>query len=153
MILFTCLLGIPMVSNGGIYLLNLVDFSIGGFPLLIFGLLECVVISWIYGLDRFAGDIKLMTKKAPNAYWKICWKYVSPLIILLILLFNIVQYKPPSYGGVPYPMWAQALGWGIALIPVLIVPAYAIYLFCTNGAWIVSSTVTSYTSRLPTLIF
>lgn len=29
--------------------MNLVDFSVGGFPLLIVGLFELVAISWIYG--------------------------------------------------------------------------------------------------------
>lgn len=36
-------------SQGGIYLLNLVDFSVGGFPLLVIGMFELVAISWIYG--------------------------------------------------------------------------------------------------------
>ena len=38
-----------MVMNGGIYLLNLVDYSVSGFPLLFVGILEAVAISWIYG--------------------------------------------------------------------------------------------------------
>ena len=48
-IFVTFLLGIPMVMNGGIYLLNLVDYSVSGFPLLFVGILEAVAISWIYG--------------------------------------------------------------------------------------------------------
>lgn len=43
------LLGIPMVCSGGIHLLGLVDYSVGGFPLLIVGVAECVAINWIYG--------------------------------------------------------------------------------------------------------
>lgn len=38
-----------MVMGGGIYLLNLVDYSVSGFPLLFVGLLECMALSWIYG--------------------------------------------------------------------------------------------------------
>lgn len=42
-------LGLPMVCNGGIYLLELVDYSVGGFPLLIVGIVEIIAINWIYG--------------------------------------------------------------------------------------------------------
>ena len=45
----TFLLGLPMVMGGGIYLLNLVDYSVSGFPLLFVGLLECMALAWIYG--------------------------------------------------------------------------------------------------------
>ena len=40
-----------LCSKGGIYLLNLVDFSVGGFPLLFIGLLELIAINWVYGAD------------------------------------------------------------------------------------------------------
>ena len=43
------LLGLPMVCHGGIFLLELVDYSVGGFPLLIVGMVECIAINWIYG--------------------------------------------------------------------------------------------------------
>ena len=39
-----------MLLQGGIYVLNLVDASISGFPMLLVGLLECVVFQWVYGM-------------------------------------------------------------------------------------------------------
>ena len=48
-IMITFLLGLPMVGSGGIYLLNLVDYSVSGFPLLIVGFLEVAALNWIYG--------------------------------------------------------------------------------------------------------
>lgn len=44
-----CAERLAFFSQGGIYLLNLVDFSVGGFPLLVIGMFELVAISWIYG--------------------------------------------------------------------------------------------------------
>lgn len=38
-----------------------------------------------------------------------------------ILLFNLVQYKPASYGAYVYPLWADAVGWLVGLLPVLII--------------------------------
>ena len=31
-------------------MLNIVDFSVGGFPLLVVGFLELVAVNWIYGM-------------------------------------------------------------------------------------------------------
>ena len=48
-ILVSFLLGLPMVSRCGLYILNLVDYSISGVPLLIIGLLEVSALNWVYG--------------------------------------------------------------------------------------------------------
>ncbi|KAJ1198530.1 hypothetical protein NDU88_002369 [Pleurodeles waltl] len=47
MILF--LLGIPCVTQAGIYWVSLIDYYCGGWTLLIAALLELVAITWIYG--------------------------------------------------------------------------------------------------------
>ena len=43
------LVTLPMVTEGGFYLFNLVDVMVGGFPLLFVGFFELVAISYIYG--------------------------------------------------------------------------------------------------------
>ena len=60
-----------MVAHGGIYLLNIVDVSCGGFPMLFCALAEVIVLNWIYGYDQFAEDLELMLGKKPNLYWKV----------------------------------------------------------------------------------
>lgn len=40
---------------------------------------------------RFADDIELMTGTRPGLYWLICWKYLSPLAMLLILIASVVE--------------------------------------------------------------
>jgi solute carrier family 6 amino acid transporter-like protein 5/7/9/14 len=132
---FTFLLGLPMVTKGGIYLLNLVDYSVSGFPLLFVGLLELIALNWIYGYDRFAEDIKLMLGHRPNIYWKVCWMGVSPVVIIITIVFNCVSYKPPSMDLYTYPAWAQALGWLISLFPILLIPAFFLFQFCKDGGF------------------
>ena len=72
---------IRYVLQGGIYLLNLVDYSVSGFPLLFVALLELVAINWIYGYKRFSDDIKMMLGHKPNIYWKVCWLGLSPAVV------------------------------------------------------------------------
>lgn len=65
------------------YLLNLVDASVSGFPLLFIGLFECLAIGWIYGLKNFSEDICLMLGARPNFFWKICWMFVAPAVFVV----------------------------------------------------------------------
>ncbi|XP_074660842.1 sodium- and chloride-dependent glycine transporter 1-like isoform X2 [Tubulanus polymorphus] len=136
-IFLSFLLGIPMICKGGIYLLNLVDYSVGGFPLLFIGFLECAAINWLYGFKRFAEDIKLMLGNKPNIYWKACWLVLTPVTVLVTIAFNCFQYKPPSLDDYTYPEWAKGLGWMIALFPLLLFPAWFLYQYCRDGGWMV----------------
>lgn len=69
--------------------------------------LQCISVSYVYGLRRFADDIELMTGSRPHTYWMLCWKYISPLAMLSILFasfWNLV------YNGTNYPAWVADLG-------------------------------------------
>lgn len=75
---------------------------------------------------RFADDIELMTGSRPHLYWLICWKYLSPLAMLSILVASIFQIMVDGSG---YPAWVSSEGrterhdwpvWGLVLIAVLI---------------------------------
>lgn len=129
------LLGLPMVCNGGIYLLNIVDFSVGGFPLLVVGLLELVGISWIYGMDKYSENVQMMIGSRPGKYWIICWKFLSPFIIALTIILNIAMYKEPTMDDKKYPAWANSLAWLISMFPIVAIPAWFLYKYCTVGGF------------------
>ena len=70
--------------------MNLIDTFIAGYPLLIVGLLEVIVIPWIYGTDRLIIDLERMLGKQPVWMWKICilsWKFISPITIIVKIVF------------------------------------------------------------------
>ncbi|KAJ9595050.1 hypothetical protein L9F63_013647, partial [Diploptera punctata] len=75
---------------------------------------------------RFADDIELMTGRRPGLYWLICWKYLSPLAMLSILVASFVEIAVEGSG---YPAWVASKGiterhewplWALILIAVLI---------------------------------
>lgn len=51
-------------------------------------------------------------------------------IFQFILFFNWVEYKPASYGHYVYPLWADAVGWFIGLLPVLFIFLIAFQQIC-----------------------
>ena len=39
--------------------------------------------SSISGLDQFLRDAKLMLGFTPGIYWRICWKFISPVFLMV----------------------------------------------------------------------
>jgi len=44
---------------------------------------EVAGVCWIYGTERFSCDIEKMIGKRPSLFWRLCWKYISPIFILV----------------------------------------------------------------------
>ncbi|XP_067040112.1 sodium- and chloride-dependent GABA transporter 1-like [Acropora muricata] len=93
------LFGLSMVSGPGFYVFQMFDDYSVVIPLLVIALFQCIGVAWVYGNDRFADDIEFMTGKRPWIGWMICWKYISPLALFIVLVALIAQQSqsPPTY--------------------------------------------------------
>ncbi|XP_069130315.1 sodium- and chloride-dependent glycine transporter 1-like [Argopecten irradians] len=120
------LLGIPCVMQGGVYVLQIMDWYCSTFSLMILSLTECIVIGWIYGADRFYKDLEMMIGYQPCSWWKICWCFITPVLILFIWLFSVTQLSPVTYGTYQYPQWAIVLGWILGMTSLVPIPVCAI---------------------------
>ena len=87
--LFMFLCGLSMVTNGGIYILQLVDNHSATYSALILGCLEVSVMAWIYGVDKFLEDLRFMLGfyPYPRLFWKWSWKISSPIIVIVSHFF------------------------------------------------------------------
>ncbi|XP_067932266.1 sodium- and chloride-dependent glycine transporter 1-like [Watersipora subatra] len=136
---FCFLCGLPMVTEGGFYLLNLLDNYLGGFPLIIVGIGEFAAVNWVYGFRRFNEDIQLMTgRQAPYFFW-VMWIVVSPLLMLGCLGFTAAQYKPLEFAGWSYTPPFSALGWMNVVFCVMFIPLLAIIKSVTLGGVVAAS--------------
>jgi len=126
------LIGLTHVTQGGAYVLNLLDYQSGGLSLLFLGFFEAVAVSWFYGTERFMNDIEVMVGKRPSMWWVFCWKYCAPTIILGIFFFSLANWSGVAYGNYKYPPWAEFLGWCIALSSMLWIPVVALYKIITT---------------------
>uniref|UniRef100_A0A8C3SCF4 Transporter n=1 Tax=Chelydra serpentina TaxID=8475 RepID=A0A8C3SCF4_CHESE len=125
----TFLVALFCITNGGIYVLTLLDTFAAGTSILFAVLMEAIGVSWFYGVDRFSEDIQQMMGFKPGLYWRLCWKFVSPAFLLFVVIVSIINFKPLTYDDYTFPLWANRIGWGIALSSMLLVPAYIIYKF------------------------
>ncbi|XP_011156695.1 sodium- and chloride-dependent GABA transporter 1 [Solenopsis invicta] len=122
-------LGIPMVTNGGIYIFQLMDFySASGMSILWVCFFQTIAISWIFGAKKFCDCVHQMMGIRLNKFWYICWVLLAPVIMLFIFVFQIVQYKPLKYGSsYEYPTWAEIVGVCLSLSSMIWIPGYALY--------------------------
>ncbi|XP_074653770.1 sodium- and chloride-dependent glycine transporter 1-like [Tubulanus polymorphus] len=113
------LVGLIFVSEAGVYWFQIVDWYSCSFTVLVIAILECVIVCFIYGIDRFYCDIKLMLGKSPFVLWKVCWCFLTPVALLIFLLYSYINLKAPTYGGYSYPGWAVGFGWSLAALSCL----------------------------------
>lgn len=147
----TCLvsfgLGLIFATRSGNYWLALFDNFAGSIPLLVIGFCEMVSVIYVYGIDRFNSDIEFMIGHKPNIFWQATWRVISPLIMIVILIFYFVTqvtkqltylvWDPasenfPTLAGSSYPTWIYVIVFILAGIPSLAVPLWAVFKFIQN---------------------
>lgn len=120
------IIGLLLVSQGGIYWLTLMDWYIAIIGLMVICFIEVLVISYVYGFRRFSNDIKLMTGRKPFIYWLAMWLAITPLLLIAIVVFVFIAYSPVTYGSYVYPPWCEIVGWVIGILPVAVIPLMAL---------------------------
>ncbi|RVE74797.1 hypothetical protein OJAV_G00025580 [Oryzias javanicus] len=125
----TFLFALLCVTNGGIYILTLLDKYAAGTSILFGVLIEAIGVSWFYGVDRFSEDIERMMGFKPGLYWRLCWKFVSPVFLLFVVIASTLTSTGLKYDEYVFPEWANHLGWAVAMSSMLFVPFYAMYKF------------------------
>ncbi|XP_053702467.1 sodium- and chloride-dependent GABA transporter 3-like [Synchiropus splendidus] len=125
----TCVLGLPLVTEGGLYMLQLLDHHVcSGMTLILLSFCQSVSIAWVYGVDRFYGNITDMIGYRPHPLMKYCWCYVTPAICVGTFIFSIVKYSPLKFSNTyVYPLWANILGWFIASVSLSLIPLFVLF--------------------------
>jgi hypothetical protein len=73
-------------------------------------------------------DIKLMASKRMCEYYLfVTWCFLTPLLILLILVLMSISYETPIVNHKPLPNWAVNIGWSILTTILLPIPAVFVY--------------------------
>ena len=148
MVVFMFVLGIPQITNGGVYLFQLMDFyCASGMSLLWCTFFQTIAICWIYGADKVYDNIHHMIGFRINRMWYWCWMVISPAFMVVrslvksqkcfvyfciqnfsplfqsIFVFYFVKYTPIKYAETyHYPWWGEVLGFMISFSSMIWVP-------------------------------
>uniref|UniRef100_A0A3Q2FQI5 Transporter n=1 Tax=Cyprinodon variegatus TaxID=28743 RepID=A0A3Q2FQI5_CYPVA len=123
------LVGLVMVTEGGLYVFQLFDYyACSGMTLLFFAILQSVCIGWVYGAEQHYDNIQDMIGYRPWSFMKYCWKYFTPAICTFTFLFSVIKHTPLKFNNTyEYPWWGYALGLFFTLSSTLLVPLWMLY--------------------------
>ncbi|XP_014003294.2 sodium-dependent neutral amino acid transporter B(0)AT2 [Salmo salar] len=127
-------IGLLFVQRSGNYWVAMFDDYSATLPLLIVVILENVAVAWVYGTDKFFEDLKDMLGFTPFRFYYYMWKYVTPLLLILLLGSSVIQLgmTPPSYSAwledmaseksLKYPPWGLAVCISLVVMAIMPVP-------------------------------
>ncbi|XP_067624068.1 sodium- and chloride-dependent glycine transporter 1 [Eurosta solidaginis] len=121
------LMSIIMVTRGGMFILQLLDWYSASISVILICILEVTMVAWVYGVDNFIEDIYFMIGKRPGIVWKVCWMYITPFILIGMFFTSIIFNRDITYNGIIYPRWAIGMGWLSCCTSIACIPSYIIY--------------------------
>jgi len=123
MVAIQIILAYPMMTSAGIKWLNVFDWSVCALSIFIFGFLETMAVSWVYGIDRFMTDIEeMLTFKLPyRRVWMFAWSYLTPGFCFVLICVNFYTYIFSNGFRIAtkWPAYANVIGWIIQLVQIV----------------------------------
>uniref|UniRef100_A0A3Q3VNP9 Transporter n=1 Tax=Mola mola TaxID=94237 RepID=A0A3Q3VNP9_MOLML len=127
------LLGLPLISQGGIFLFQLMDmYGASGITLLFIACCETIAIAWVYGADRFYDNIEDMIGYKPFPVLKYCWLFITPLLCGFTMLYNLTQRHSLVIYGYSPGAWANVVGSILIITPLMCIPIFIFIPLCKN---------------------
>merc|ERR1712165_611402 len=122
------ILGLSMTAQGGIYMFTLIDSTCASWNILLFAIIELILVAWLYGVDNFLDNIREMKIHLPKPvelYWRICWQFVTPILLTVVLVLQFVFAEEVKYGDYTFPPAIQDFGWVIGCASTAFIPGIA----------------------------
>ncbi|CAI2737403.1 unnamed protein product, partial [Dicrocoelium dendriticum] len=122
------LVGLPMVTEGGMYLFQLFNHYAGSLIIMLTAFFECVVVGYFYGGRKISRNMKLMLGFSMGPIPIIFWCVLTPIFTLSVFVLSVVVYEELTYERAAktvvykYPDWAVVVGWLIASCSVFMIP-------------------------------
>ncbi|HIF9412767.1 TPA: sodium-dependent transporter [Photobacterium damselae] len=113
------IVSMAFATNGGLLLLDLVDYFINNVALLSSCLLELLIVGWlvkIADIRQYANSISDFTI---GKWFELCICFISPIMLAIILVTNLYKTLAEGYGG--YDMSdLLTLGWGLVGMMIVV---------------------------------
>jgi NSS family neurotransmitter:Na+ symporter len=122
------LIGIIYTTRAGLYWLDIVDNFMNNYGLLVVGILQCIAIGYFYNHREMREYANSKSDFTIGAWWDFCIKYLTPAIVGILFITNVIERFKNAYGG--YTRLAEFLGGWLVLIVFIVI---AVLLFKRRG--------------------
>ncbi|GDY24850.1 sodium-dependent transporter [Agarivorans sp. Toyoura001] len=111
---------LAFTTNGGLLLLDVVDYFMNNVGILGSCFLELIIVGWMLkGLPDLREYSNQRSEFRIGAWFNVCLRFVSPAILLVILVTNFISLISEGYGG--YNQFdLMTFGWGLVAIMVVL---------------------------------
>jgi len=136
------IVGLPMMTDGGIYVFQIFDiYGASGLCLLWVAFFQTSVVSWIHGRHNYYKKMSLMYGWEINVFrfpWYIfgyLWQFVTPFVCMVVFGIKLSQMNRTVYDKTYlYPAWADAFGVCLASSSMIAIPIVFVLEFLrSNG--------------------
>lgn len=128
------ILGLTMCLQGGILMFELFNGWSAGLNLITCGILEIIVVQYVYGINKFmrhiTEDMSIYIPLPLKAYWYSTWTVITPGFLLVILALSLYNTSPAAWGDYVYEENIQVLAWFVSLSAIAVIPLGAIWVLC-----------------------
>ena len=106
-------------TTTGVYVLDIIDHFINRFGILLVALVAMVAVAWaVRRVPSLAAHMSRYGSVKLGRWWVVLVTAVTPALIALMLVLEVVTAVSEPYGG--YPAWMLAVfGWGTAFAALL----------------------------------
>ena len=115
-----CLIGflisLIFATSSGLYLLDIVDHFIANYGLVIIGLIECLILGWMYKLYKLRDHANDVSEIKIGRWWDFLIKFFIPIFLSILLFVGIYQNIIEPYMG--YEWWIIFI---VGVIPIIII--------------------------------
>ncbi len=122
------LIGLIYTTRSGLYWLDIVDYFMNNFGLLVVGILMCVAVGWFYKHEEIREYANSKSDFKIGRWWDFSIKYFTPIVVGALFITNVIDRVKAAYGG--YSRIAEFLGGWLVIIAFVIV---AVLLFKKKG--------------------
>ncbi|UCD13524.1 MAG: sodium-dependent transporter [Thermoplasmatales archaeon] len=98
-------------TGSGLHWLDIVDHFVANFGLVMIGLVECLILGWMFKLSKIRDHANKTSEVYLGRWWDYLIKFVIPFVLFILLFVAMVNNIVNPYLG--YPWWIIVLG-GVA---------------------------------------
>lgn len=120
---FFCIIGLMVslifTTGSGLYILDIVDHYINNFGIVFTGLFEVFLIGWFFNIKSLGDYANKVSDLHIGKLWYICIKFITPLILFITIIYNLINDLTHNYGGYSNTE-LFTLGWLLAILVLII---------------------------------
>ena len=113
------LISLIFATGAGLYILDIVDHWINSFGVVLSGVVELIIIGWIFKLTSLREHFEPLSDFNVGKWWEFTIKFVTPAVLGITVIQNFIGEFTNPYGGYQVaPLIAY--GWSVALLTIIL---------------------------------